>query len=71
MYMIPHTLYSIVPVVDRHSETVVLHLQDKITPASGGRQTALAVLIIASILVLLPMLPSGTDAAAVTTGTFL
>lgn len=47
------------------------YVQDKITPAAGGRQTALAVLIIASILILLPMLPSGTDAAAVTTGTFL
>jgi len=48
-----------------------LHVQDKITPAAGGRQTALAVLIIASILILLPMLPSGTDAAAVNNGTFL
>ena len=50
---------------------VILHVQDKITPAAGGRQTALAVLIIASILILLPMLPSGTDAAAVSSGTFL
>jgi len=47
------------------------YVQDKITPAAGGRQTALAVLIIASILILLPMLPSGTDAAAVNNGTFL
>ena len=53
------------------AETVDWHLQDKITPAAGGRQTALAVLIVTSILILLPMLPSGTDAAAVTTGTFL
>ena len=69
--MIPYAFYLFLPVVEPYSELVVLHLQDKITPASGGRQTALAVLIIASILVLLPMLPSGTEAAAVNTGTFL
>ena len=68
--MIPTCLPSISP-FGPDIEMVVLHLQDKITPASGGRQTALAVLIIASILVLLPMLPSGTEAAAVNTGTFL
>ncbi|DBA95954.1 TPA: hypothetical protein ACH3X1_001475 [Trebouxia sp. C0004] len=51
--------------------TTEKYVQDKITPAAGGRQTALAVLIIASILILLPMLPSGTDAAAVNNGTFL
>lgn len=51
--------------------TTEKYVQDKITPAAGGRQTALAVLIIASILILLPMLPSGTDAAAVNSGTFL
>lgn len=54
-----------------HGDSSDLHVQDKITPAAGGRQTALAVLIIASILILLPMLPSGTDAAAVNSGTFL
>ena len=46
-------------------------MQDKITPASKGRQTALAVLIAVSVLILLPMLPSGTEQAAVSPGTFL
>ena len=46
-------------------------VQDKITPATGGRQTALAILVLTSILILLPMLPSGTEQAAVSNGTFL
>lgn len=50
---------------------LLLLLQDKITPASKGRQTALAILIAVSVLILLPMLPSGTEQAAVSPGTFL
>ena len=50
---------------------VMCVVQDKITPATGGRQTALAILVLTSILILLPMLPSGTEQAAVSNGTFL
>ena len=48
-------------------------VQDKISPATGGRQTALAILVLTSILILLPMLPGGAEQAgnAVSDGTFL
>ncbi|KAL3140257.1 hypothetical protein ABBQ38_004528 [Trebouxia sp. C0009 RCD-2024] len=51
--------------------TAEKYVQDKITPATGGRQTALAILVLTSILILLPMLPSGSEQAAVSSGTFL
>lgn len=54
-----------------HANLFGSFLQDKITPATGGRQTALAILVLTSILILLPMLPSGTEQAAVSSGTFL
>lgn len=63
---LPFGLYVLI--CQRASEKYV---QDKITPASKGRQTALAVLIAVSVLILLPMLPSGTEQAAVSPGTFL
>ena len=57
-------------VMPEHSDNLFV-VQDKITPATGGRQTALAILVLTSILILLPMLPSGTEQAAVSNGTFL